>query len=54
MYKLIEIKKEVGGFYINDKYIVCTQSSLEGKIQVKNHLNEVLFLSEQEWVNQFL
>ena len=53
MYKLIEIKKEVGGFYINDKYTVCTQSSLEGKIQVKNHLNEVLFLSEQEWVNQF-
>ena len=52
MYKKIEIKKGISSFYINEKYVKYVQKSLEGKIKVENHLKEVIFTSEQNWINQ--
>ena len=53
MYKLEEIKQGIGGFHINDEYIIYTKKSLKGRIKVENHINEIVFLSEQEWINRF-
>ena len=52
MYKKIEIKKGISSFYINEKYVKYVQKSLEGKIKVENHLKEVIFTSEQNWINR--